>query len=147
MRLSAKKVQYACAALFELALAYKNEQPVQVHMIAARQKLPTNYLVQILIALRRAGLVTSVRGSQGGYRLAVPPDKITVAQVIGIVDGPICDGGSPADAAVPDRRLASYWLEKLQHSACKTLEQQLDSVSFADIVDRYGGQQETMYYI
>ncbi len=144
MKLSAKKVEYACAALFELALEYGREQPVQVHTIAERQKLPTNYLVQILIALRRAGLVTSVRGSQGGYRLAAPPDKITLAQVMRIVDGPLCCQESKD---TPDHHLASYWLDKLQRSACESVERQLEAISIADIVDRYGEQKEPAYYI
>ncbi|HET6386765.1 MAG TPA: Rrf2 family transcriptional regulator [Armatimonadota bacterium] len=145
MRLSAKKVQYACAALFELALVYNSGQPVQVHTIAARQRLPTNYLVQILIGLRRAGLVASIRGSQGGYRLATPPDKITIAEIIRIVDGPLCEQApeEPPD----DRRLASYWLDKLQRLACETVERQLEEITIADIVDRYGVQQPSMYYI
>ncbi|MCA1596877.1 MAG: Rrf2 family transcriptional regulator [Chloroflexi bacterium] len=145
MRLSAKKVQYACAALFELALAYGTETPLQVHMIAERQKIPTNYLVQILITLRRAGLVGSVRGSQGGYLLATPPDKITLAHVIRVVDGPLCDAAPAEDNT--DRRMACYWLGQLQRSACDTVERQLDAISIADIVERYGEQREPMYYI
>ena len=145
MRLSAKKVQYACAALFELALNYGSAQPLQVHTIAERQKIPTNYLVQILITLRRAGLVGSVRGSQGGYLLATPPDKITLAQVIRVVDGPLCEE-QPTELD-QDRRMACYWLGQLQKSACESVERQLDSISIADIVDRYGEQHEPMYYI
>ena len=145
MRLSAKKVQYACAALFELALEYGTGQPVQVHAIAERQKLPTNYLVQILIALRRAGLVNSVRGSQGGYSLAMPPDKITLAHVIRVVDGPLCQ--EQPSAAGADRRLAVYWLERLQRAAYESVERQMEAISIADIVDRYGSQKELIYYI
>jgi Rrf2 family transcriptional regulator, cysteine metabolism repressor len=145
MRLSAKKVQYACAALFELAQEYGNSQPLQVHTIAARQKLPTNYLVQILILLRRAGIVTSVRGSQGGYRLATPPDKITLAHVIRVIDGPLCP--ESGESASIDHRLSSYWLNQLQRSACDSVERQLDAITIADIVDRYGAETESTYCI
>ena len=145
MRFTARKVQYACAALFELAMEYPRGQPLQVHTMAARQQVPTNYLVQILIALRRAELVVSVRGAQGGYRLAVPPHKITLAEVIHIIDGPLCP--TPDTSAGTDSRLAVYWLTKLELAACATVERQFEAITLASIVERYGAQRDPMYYI
>lgn len=144
MRLTARKVQYACAALFELAVEYGASQPVQVHVISDRQKVPTNYMVQILIALRQAGLVQSVRGAQGGYRLAVPPDQITLAQVVSVIDGPLCARDNPV---VLDKRLASHWLENINHSACQEVERRLEAVTFADLVEQYGQVSELSYSI
>ena len=135
MRLWDKKVQYACAALFELSLEYGGRQPVQVHAIAERQNVPTNYLVQILIALRRAGMVDSVRGSQGGYRLAISPERITLAMVIRIVDGPFLHPRGALQES--DGRLASNWLETIEKAARDTIERQFESVTMADVVNRY----------
>ena len=56
---------------------------------AGRQDIPTSFLERILGDLRRAGIVTSVRGRSGGYRLARPADQVTLAEVIRAVDGPL----------------------------------------------------------
>jgi Rrf2 family transcriptional regulator, iron-sulfur cluster assembly transcription factor len=75
---------YSVKALLDLSLqpAYG---PASVNAIATRQDLPAPYLEKLLIALRRAGLVTSVRGAQGGYQLAKPPAQISLGQVLAAV--------------------------------------------------------------
>ena len=85
MRLSAKS-EYAVKALLDLALHTGAElQPIQE--IAARQGIPQRYLEQVLLGLKRAGLLVSRRGSAGGYRLGRPPDQITVGAVLRAVEG------------------------------------------------------------
>ena len=71
MRISSKG-EYGLRALFDLAQRY-GEGPIQSHDIHLRQGIDENYLNQILIVLRKAGLIDSVRGPQGGHRLARPP--------------------------------------------------------------------------
>ena len=88
MRVSAK-VDYAVRALTELAAG--GDGPVKGHDIAERQGVSVNFLENILSDLRRAGLVGSQRGSDGGYWLAVPADTITIADVIRTVEGPLAD--------------------------------------------------------
>ena len=86
MRLSAKG-EYAIKALLDLALRGGDElTPIQD--IAARQGIPQRYLEQVLLGLRRAGLLASRRGSAGGYRLARAADQITVGAVLRAVEGP-----------------------------------------------------------
>lgn len=80
MKVSAK-IEYACRALLELALHWPNAAPLQVSEIAKKQKVPTKFLVQILIQLRQLGLVESVRGKRGGYRLGRPPQEITLSYI------------------------------------------------------------------
>jgi Rrf2 family protein len=88
MKISAK-CDYACKALLELALHYQTRQPVQIHVIAERQHIPIKYLVQILIQMKRAGLVASRRGQEGGYQLAKEPNQIVLGEVMRLIDGPL----------------------------------------------------------
>jgi Rrf2 family transcriptional regulator, cysteine metabolism repressor len=86
MRLSSK-TDYGLRALIDLAL-HASGMPVQSHDIATRQGIPESYLNQLLILLRRAGLIRSLRGPQGGHQLARPPRAISIADVVAALDGP-----------------------------------------------------------
>ncbi|MFE4106530.1 Rrf2 family transcriptional regulator [Almyronema epifaneia] len=72
---------YSVKALLDLSLQARNK-PVSVNVIAERQSLSAPYLEKLLIALRKAGVVRSVRGSQGGYLLALSPDQISLGQIL-----------------------------------------------------------------
>ncbi len=74
--------------MFDLALHY-GEGPVSLKNVAERQGISEHYLEQLISGLRKAGLVKSVRGAQGGYTLAKEPNKITVGDVIRVLEGPI----------------------------------------------------------
>lgn len=87
MRVSAK-ADYAVRACAELA-ASPHGDPVAADVLAAGQGLPVSFVERILGDLRRAGIVASIRGRSGGYRLAREADKITLAEVIRAVDGPL----------------------------------------------------------
>ena len=87
MKLS-KKSEYGLRALLELALAY-GKATLQRQEIAARQHIPVEFLEQILLMLKRAGLVSSRRGMKGGYALIKQPKDITLGHVIRILDGPL----------------------------------------------------------
>ncbi|MFM1802041.1 MAG: hypothetical protein RJA81_1393 [Planctomycetota bacterium] len=87
MKLSAK-AEYACLAMIELAKRSPGDPPARIHEIAENHKIPERYLVQILLQLKGAGLVTSVRGSSGGYYLAKPSDSIVLMDVLTAIDGP-----------------------------------------------------------
>lgn len=83
-----KKSEYGLRALLELTETY-NGFVLQRHEIAERQHIPVEFLEQILLALKRAGLLSSRRGMKGGYRLIKAPEEITLGQVIRILDGPL----------------------------------------------------------
>ncbi|MEZ5266926.1 MAG: Rrf2 family transcriptional regulator, partial [Acidimicrobiales bacterium] len=83
---------YASRALLSLALHADDGRPNSVRDIADRTGLPQPYLEQILLALKGAGLVRSKRGVGGGYILARPPAEISLAEIVGAVDGPIAAG-------------------------------------------------------
>lgn len=83
-----QKAKYALRALSALARAEAGE-PLQISDIADRQTIPKKFLEQILLDLKRSGLVTSRRGKQGGYLLLRPADEITYGEVLRLIDGPI----------------------------------------------------------
>lgn len=80
------KADYGVRALLDLAERY-GDQPVPSHEIAARQHVPGPFLDQLLMALRRAGLVRSTRGPRGGHVLARPPEEVTLAAAVDILEG------------------------------------------------------------
>ena len=87
MRISSKG-DNGLRALFDLAQRY-GEGPVQSDEIATRQGIPVNYLNQLLITMRRAGLIESLRGPQGGHMLARAPDSITLLEALTSLEGPL----------------------------------------------------------
>jgi Rrf2 family protein len=83
-----QKAKYALKAMIDLAQQNAG-RPVFIADIAQRQDIPRRFLENILVELKRAGLVISTRGKHGGYALARPADEITFAEVIRIADGPL----------------------------------------------------------
>lgn len=77
--------RYATRMMMELALYYR-QGPIQLGEIAKRQKLSVKYLEQLIIPLKRAGLIRSHRGARGGYRLGRPPEEITVWDVVSTLE-------------------------------------------------------------
>jgi len=85
MFLSAK-AEYASLAMLELAVQYGDPRPVRLADLADKHGIPQRFLVQILLQLKGAGLVSSVRGAAGGYHLVGPPERVTLAQIINAID-------------------------------------------------------------
>lgn len=82
------KEDYGLRAVLDLAV-HAGTGPTQTREIAARQRIPEQFLEQLLAALRRAEVVRSTRGAGGGYSLATTPDRITVGQVLRALSGPL----------------------------------------------------------
>ena len=106
VRVSAK-TDYALRAVAELGR--RAAGPVKGERIASSQEIPLKFLENILHELRRAGLVASQRGAEGGYWLARPAERSALADVIRAVDGPLANvrGGAPGDGRVHRRRGAA----------------------------------------
>lgn len=83
-----KKAQYAIQAL-EYLTEHTDTGPVLIGEIAEKKKIPLKFLESILLELKKAGILASKKGKGGGYFLAVPPEKTSLAKVLRIVDGPI----------------------------------------------------------
>ena len=135
MRISAK-AEYACVAMLELAATYADNQPVRIKAIADAQGVPQRFLVQILLQLKTAGLVASVRGASGGYQLAKPPESISLAAVINAIDDRTLGArGDRADlkmnrtAAV--EALTSVWREVQMEE-----QRMLENLSLAELIRR-----------
>jgi len=125
------RVDYGVRAAIELAAAER--PPVKGETLAERQGIPGKYLENILADLRRAGIVASQRGAEGGYRLARPADAVSVADIIRAVEGPLADvrGTSPEeiDYVGPARSLRRVWV-----ATRAALRSVLEEVTLADIV-------------
>ena len=85
MRISAKG-EYAIKAVLDLAL-HRDRDLIPIQEIAARESIPQRYLEQVLLSLKRAGILTSKRGSSGGYHLTKAPEEITIGAVLRAVEG------------------------------------------------------------
>jgi Rrf2 family transcriptional regulator, cysteine metabolism repressor len=111
VRISAKG-EYAIKAMLDLAM-HRGRTLVPIQEIAVRQAIPQRYLEQVLLALKRAGLLTSKRGSTGGYHLTKAPDEVTVGAVLRAVEG----GNAPFESGAHGRRngggsdLGELWSE------------------------------------
>lgn len=88
MALISQRAKYALRALVALAKA-PPEKPLLISEISRDQRIPKKFLEQILLELKRAGIVMSRRGRLGGYVLLRTPDKVTFGEVLRLIDGPI----------------------------------------------------------
>ena len=95
------KAQYGMRALVEVAVA--GDKPTSLKTVAERQALSHQYLEQIFAVLRKAGIVDSVRGARGGYRLARHPADVTALEVVELLEGSIAPVTCIADEATCDR--------------------------------------------
>lgn len=82
------KAEYACVAMLELAARHADPKPARLTDVAGKHGIPERFLVQILLDLKRAGLVASTRGAAGGYALAKTPEEITLFDVLQVIDPP-----------------------------------------------------------
>jgi Rrf2 family iron-sulfur cluster assembly transcriptional regulator len=120
---------YSVKALLDLTLQ-PNYQPTSVKAIASRQDIPAPYLEKLLIELRKAGLVKSVRGSQGGYQLARQPSQISLGQILDAVGETI----TPLPRYHPDSGQAEDWVTfSLWKRLHQKLKEALYNITLADL--------------
>ncbi|MCC9625480.1 Rrf2 family transcriptional regulator [Thalassospira sp. MA62] len=138
MKLSTKG-RYAVMAMVDLAESSK-DRPVALADIADRQEISLSYLEQLFGKLRKGGLVCSVRGPGGGYRLARSANETRIADVILAVDEPIratrCKSGSPKGCKTNKGRCQTH---ELWEELGNQIYMYLASVSLADVVGRNVG--------
>jgi Rrf2 family protein len=130
MRVTAKS-DYALRALIEIA-SRTDEGPVSAEELGKRQDIPHGFLQSILADLRRAGVVVSQRGQSGGWRLAVSPSDVTVADVIRAVDGPLVSVYGLRPEAVTYNTAAAV-LQPVWIAARSSLRDVFERVSIADL--------------
>lgn len=132
------RCEYACRAVVELARHENSDEPVTALAIAEKRGIPEKYLVHILLQLKRAGLVRSVRGAQGGYLLGRSPDDITLLDIVESIDGPVLDPLPVDDRSTAD--LAPTWRE-----IAREVTAVLRAVTVRTILD--SADTSHMYYI
>jgi Rrf2 family protein len=125
------KVEYGLRALLTLTAA---GVPQTAERLAQEQGLPPRFLGAILADLRRAGLVASQRGAEGGYRLARPPDHISMADVIRCLDGPLAEvRGFRPEVMTYDG--AAEHLQQVWVAVRASMRSVLENVSLQDVVN------------
>jgi Rrf2 family protein len=131
VRVSAR-ADYALRAAAQLAVA--GAQPMKREQIAAEQDIPVEYLENILLQLKHAGVVMSQRGSSGGFRLARPAEEISLADVIRAVDGPLANVRGERPENVTYRGAAEH-LRSVWIAVRASLRGILEETSVQDLVD------------
>lgn len=138
MKLS-KKGEYALRSLINLGIAAEvGRSLVQVSELADNEQLPVKFLEQIMQALKDAGLIVSVRGKFGGYRLAKAPRLIPIGQVVRLIDGPLAPIGCVSQTAYepctcPDETHCG--LRMLMLDVRNAIANILDRYTLADVVE------------
>ena len=127
------RAEYALRAAAVLATA--GPGPIKSEAIAAAEDIPLRFLHNILAALTRAGILSSLRGADGGYELTRAPATITVADIIRAVEGPYAAGGGPdAPDGPPGRRAGNEALRAVWAVLRANERAVLESVTLADLV-------------
>jgi Rrf2 family transcriptional regulator, cysteine metabolism repressor len=131
-----QKSQYAVRAVFELAKR-DGSGPVKAARVADAQHIPVRFLENILNQLRLAGIVESVRGKEGGYRLSRPPQDLSVGEVIRLIQGPMSLIECAEAGAVPGcpLRLGCVLLPMWER-AHQAMMDVFDETSLRDLVDQ-----------
>ncbi|KUO50621.1 MAG: hypothetical protein APF76_08215 [Desulfitibacter sp. BRH_c19] len=133
MKLSTRG-EYGLRAMFELAMHYGGG-PIPLKLIAEKQSISEPYLEQLLASLRRAGLVESTRGAQGGYNLAKSPEKTCVGDIIRTLEGSLgpmdCVNEENQDNACV--RAGGCATKMVWEKVRDSVTQVLDSITLADM--------------
>lgn len=135
MRLSTKG-EYASRAVLELSLHHGEGKALHIRDISKAQDIPERFLEQILLQIKRAGFLRSRKGPNGGYILSKPPEQISVAEIIRVMDGPLapidCVSVTAHEVCPRENACGLRWLWKKTRDAIADI---LESTSFADVVE------------
>jgi Rrf2 family cysteine metabolism transcriptional repressor len=128
------KIRYGTRAMLELASHY-GEGPIELKEIAKRENISLKYLEQVIIPLRTAGLIKSVRGSKGGYSLAKHPSEICLNDLVEILEGPLnlieCLNDPKVCQRVPSCVTRDIWRE-----VSEAISGIFHSITLEDMVNR-----------
>jgi Rrf2 family cysteine metabolism transcriptional repressor len=125
--------------MIRLSLNY-GDSPLKIRDISKRENIPAKFLEQILLELKKAGLLQSRRGAGGGYSLIKPPEDVTLAQVIRIIDGPLAPLGCVsrwAYISCPEEDTCGLY--RVMLDVRNAIARILEGVTFADACRRTKG--------
>lgn len=146
MRISTKG-RYGLRALIDLALQ-KNREQVSLINIAERQEISKSYLEQVFSALRKAGIVKSVKGAQGGYALAREPKDTTVGMVLRALEGELSVVPLEDVTGIAENKIENYIRNHIWSKIDERVNDFVDAVTLEDIINDLGYSGDTlMYYI
>lgn len=136
MKLSNKGI-YALRVLRHLAESY-GRKPLSVAYLASVEKVPAKYLEQVFAILKKRGILISERGKDGGYRLRIPPEEISLGDVIRAVDGPLAPIPCASRTAPDTKPNCAYspdscWLRGLMLRVRDNISAVLDKENLADM--------------
>ncbi|PJI90914.1 RrF2 family transcriptional regulator [Luteimicrobium subarcticum] len=132
MRITSK-IDYAVRLAAELAAAYPSGDWVKADDLARAQDVPAQYVLGLVNTLKQAGLVVTHRGAGGGAKLALPPDRVPVADVIRAIDGPLASVGGTHVEDV-EYRGSAVAVRDVWVGLRAAMRSVLDTVSLADVV-------------
>ncbi|NLO09589.1 MAG: Rrf2 family transcriptional regulator [Clostridiales bacterium] len=139
------KGRYGLRAMIDLALYSKNDL-VPLVSIADRQNISKSYLEQVFSALRKAGLVKSIKGAQGGYVLSSDSNEITVGMILRALEGDL--SVVPMEDTVNTNRIESYIRDKIWNEIDERVFSFIDEITLKDIMEDYLKMDPApMYYI
>jgi Rrf2 family protein len=140
------KGRYGLIAMLDLAI-HSRELHISLNSIAQRQGVSASYLEQVFSMLRKAGLISSIKGAQGGYSLSTKPDKISVGDILRALEGEltVTDQQEQGINSIKDCVRIRVWDQLNQH-----INDFVDSITLEDLVNEYNKQLSEgnyMYYI
>lgn len=143
MKISTKG-RYGLRAMLDLAVN-SNGGHVSLYNIAERQNISVNYLEQVFSALRKSGLVISIKGAQGGYKLAANPMNIKVGDILKSLEG--CLSVVSADSE-NETDMQQCIIKCVWNKINKSIDDVVNSITLQDLIDEYKGMNEyPMFYI
>ena len=141
------KGRYALRMMIDLAQHQTTEENVPLKKIAERQQISVKYLEQIITALSRAGYVKSLRGSQGGYRLAYPPEHYIVGMILRLTEGTLspvaCLDNEVNECPRQEVCPTLFVWQKLYDAINETV----DSITLQDILDNQAANSPADDYV
>lgn len=148
MRISAKG-RYGLAAMLSMAANGNSGDPMTVSRLSRNLDISKIYLEQVFALLKKAGLVRSIKGAQGGYRLARPPEEITALEILSELDTAVIERAGPAanrQTSLIDQTIHERVFDPLDRAVAESLER----VNLLDLLDSFEQLQKNrhpMYYI
>lgn len=134
MRLTVKS-EYGVLALIDLATR-SDGIPASAREVSERQAIPAKYLEQLFVALRRAGLVSAIRGAKGGFVLARDPADISVLSVVEALEGPLSPTVCEGERAHTCQRSGCCAASSVWERATEALRTVFAEASIGDLADR-----------
>ena len=144
MKISTKG-RYAVRVMLDLALNNTGEC-IKVKDIAARQGISEKYLEQIIAVLNKAGYVKSVRGAQGGYRIAKKPEDYTVGMILRLTEGSMAPVSCLEEGAPECERCDTCETLEVWKNLYAAINGVIDNVTIADLVERRKRRTENFDY-